>query len=87
LLAEALTEAVSVEFALTAGASGCAGSGHCAGRRAAARLDPSDGHALREHDQAGCASGPTTAARSRDRGSRALASFTLRVNDERAWAF
>jgi hypothetical protein len=52
-------------------------------RRAAARLDPSDGRLLREHGQAGCAGGNTIAARSRARGSRALDSFTLRVNDER----
>jgi hypothetical protein len=62
----------------------CNLTGCCATRRVAARLDPSDGHPLREHGQAGCAGGDTTAARSRARGSRALASFTLRVNDERA---
>jgi hypothetical protein len=53
-------------------------------RRAAARLDPSDGRPLREHSQAGRAGSNMTAARSRARGSRALDSFTLRVNDERA---
>jgi hypothetical protein len=51
------------------------------------RLAPAGGHPLRKHGQAGCAGSDTTAARSRARGSRALASFTLRVNDERAWAF
>ena len=48
------------------------------------RLAPSGGHPSRKHGQAGCAGVHSTAARSRARGSRALASFTLRVNDERA---
>jgi hypothetical protein len=39
---------------------------------------------MREHGKAGSAGVDTTAALSHARGSRALASFTLRVNDERA---
>lgn len=51
------------------------------------RLDPPDCHPLREHGQAGFAGSHTTAVRSRTRGPQAPMSFTLRVNDEPAWAF
>ena len=67
------------------GASGCAGPGLLRLRVEPLRASRSFGlPSLAQYGQAGCAGVHTTAARSRARGSRALDSFMLRVNDEPA---